>query len=187
MATAGMTYQYSSRSIQFDKTLYMYSAIGGREFIEAYLSSRADVIKRVCGKVDDRPIEKLPPVSLTTIDAIKEDIDTKEISAACLRCCGHDREMQHVHRWAEFFIRKFELSRRLCAGYSPALKGIEPEADLLTYCMVADLVARCATTRTVEGLRLLNGLLKMIDLICFKLEDPVVPAIAALLVSAIHR
>ncbi len=180
MAAVTLEYPYAAKSIQDDRALYMYSPMGDRAFIANYLESRIEAMKRMRDIVGEGAMRDHPPHLPAAIPLPGDTaVVTKTLSEACLRQADRNAAKPNIAAWSDFFVRKFETSRKLATEYSATLRGSAQEADLATYCIVARFVSRVADTTTPRGLRLLNGLLKLNDFACYRAGfEPVTPEIA---------
>lgn len=179
MADASLSYPYALKSIQADRALYMYSPLGGREFIRSYLDSRNRTVQRLHDACGTGHAPERHPSSPAIIPPGQADIVTKQMAEDCLHGIEQGNIAPQIGMWSEFFVRKFETARKLSAGYSLALRGSNEEADLATYSIVAHFVSRTANASAPDGIRFLNGLLKLNDFISFRLQlEPITAVIA---------
>jgi hypothetical protein len=159
-----MRYSYTQRDLlEGEPYHYMYSPFEGPEFLQAYTKSRELTLKSVgahaeAGRADRKISLPMPDPNgsgIQTSDILSDMVDylrSGETAALALKA------------WVELFVRKFEVSKRLRRAYGRHFSVVDATSVArMDYARLAFAVAK-----TIEGphqLRLLNTLLKLIDLV----------------------
>src|SRR5687767_7508503 len=92
-------------------------------------------------------------------------VSTETVLRESLSNRARGRQAAAIDGWAELFLRKFEVFKKLRASYGPNLRGVGSRgASDDSYALFAHLLA--LTPGLIEDLRTLNCLLKLLDTVC---------------------
>jgi hypothetical protein len=162
---------------------YMFSPYGGRDFLAAWRASRQRPGIAPGGSgIGTR--EVAPAYRAILADGPgRHPIDTLSMLDAMVAAAG--RPCAGSQAWLAVFHRKFEVAKRLRAGYSHDLKAVGDHADWRAYPRLGYLLA--AGPALEKDVRRLNALLKANDLALSVPEDALDATGKACLSVAVSR
>ena len=147
-----INYPFANGDLIETPNTYFYSEYHGRGFIAAWRQSRAGVLAKLPAAVPPAPNRPADPGSLQSEDLLE-------------RALGGDASLR------EAFIKKFEIHKRVHAGYDESFRALDKTArrSFPLYLRAADLFH--AAYDDGRALRHLNVYLKCLDTLCAAADE----------------
>ncbi len=142
-----MDYPYAAGDLIETPNNYFYSQYCGRDFVEVWRRSRAEVLARLPAEIPPEDAKPADPASRQSVDLLE-------------RAIAGDVNLR------ESFVKKFEIHKRVHEGYDTEFRALDKTArrDLRLYLRAADLFQ--AIYEEGGALRHLNTYLKCLDTLC---------------------
>ncbi len=157
-----VSYPYSRIDVMNKRDAYFYSAYGGAGFIAAWKKDRDDALGML-------PEPTSTPASDVSIDwPVSEPVSTARLLEPLLAAvsAGPDLAAEAAH-WLDALAKKLQVTHRIHRAYGPGFRAVDPDEhrDMALYVRAAEIFERAYGQN--HDNRLLNALLKAIDiLIC---------------------
>ncbi len=182
MKTKENLYKYIERNLLDNPEYYMFSRFGGTNFFEDYISSRNSCLDYY-EKILNHPYSKADAISIISnndtieLRAIYEldkesRIETRDLlMATLLLSLRNDTSKAGLcFQWLSFFIKRFEVTKRLYTAYSintkPAASDYRSASNYILLSLSLILFYE-----KHDNLKMLNCALKLNDLICSMCQD----------------
>jgi hypothetical protein len=188
-----VTYQYVESNLLRQRYHYMYTPYEGPGFLQAYLSHRRQLrnelaalreqaltrpstdleigeeIRQVCLN-DASHLGQMPlrSRSLTVLPAQpgEREFATRDVLLDLWHCFAYDppRAENEGSAWVDLLLRRFEVTKRLCRGYTTSLRPIDRKrGPTENYALLAALLMQ---SKGADGnVKYLNAVLKLTDLL----------------------
>lgn len=180
-----MKYPYTSDNRLDAPITYAYAEFGGEQFLTAYVDDRRQAMARIgqtlrylpAGEMAHllrRELMLLPsgqPNGICSGAAtlaelqIDQTLDTAYLLACLLAAQLADAREPAVTLWLDRLVQRFEVTKKLYAGYRPGLRKGEGEAGGVALYLTLALVL-CLRYYAGGQLKYLSTLLKLMDLLC---------------------
>jgi hypothetical protein len=195
--TRDVPYQYTDRDLLAEPESYEYSEVYGQPFLDAYRADRDEALATVDRRLDERATGPRatawdallaalswaetddPDAYLTPLgnapdfeelpDPESAPVETVPVLAALAGYgTDHPPDGATATDWLDHFVTRFEIDKRLAAGYDTNGTGTQQSAPEIAYPLLA-LASLLQHGRT-GNLKHLNVALKLCDLLSSKRE-----------------
>jgi len=159
--SSAVKYPYASGPLLDERNTYFYSEYSGAAFLEAWRKDRGQ-LRSSGNALKAKPLPL--PVPGTPVDT------AKLLEAVFFALENDTAEAETMRHWLRLLVKKFEVTKRIHAGYDASFKAVDKERcrNLALYTRLAE-VLELAYVR--EGaLPYLNALLKCLDTLCSQKE-----------------
>lgn len=207
-------YRYTEKNLLEEPCYYMYTPYEGREFLAAFLAHRRAAAQALLRQRPATTAERPPDVVLAeefTAAALSErratadvqrhlrsmevlparpgevSVDTRGVLLDLWQAYLYlpDDGDRLAAPWLEFFLKRFEVTKKIYSSYSAALKpSTHDYRNLDHYASLAALITY--RYRVTRDIRLLNSSIKLIDLL-LSVDNSALSAAARLFVLAALR
>ena len=190
-------YKYTEKNTLENPEFYMYSKYNGVPFLKDYVRTRKTFLENLEGIIGDNgQIE--PRIStnapddkslLTILEKFKkaDKINTNELLKYLLSANGQNKlDNKIVYYWLSKLLSRFEVKKKLYSFYSNKMKPLcDNYADLSNYVLLSyNLLLYYEKSK---NLKMLNGALKLNDLLCSASESEKISSNAILILKTIKK